>query len=183
MCRLFAGVAVSFLMACSSAQGQTASGPDAGSPVKPLEVDAVAGDQSGKKVDFVKLRQEQPTLYLFIQAEKWTRPMARFIKTLDQELDKGVDNANGAFCVAVWLTDDVSQSKEYLPRAQQSMQLTRTTLGVFDGAKAGPADWGINPDAHLTAVVARGGKVIKSFGYQSLNETNVPEVLAELKKK
>ena len=109
--------------------------------------------------------------------------MARFVKTLDQELEKGIDTAADAACVAVWLTDDVNQSKEYLPRAHQAVKLARTTLAVFDGAKAGPNDWAINLDAHLTAVVVRDGKVVKCFGYQSLNETNVPEVVAELKKK
>ena len=179
--RLF--LIASVLVACSSARGETASGPDVGSAVKPLKVDAVAGDQSGKQLDFVELRKEQPTVYLFVQADKLTRPMGRFVKTLDQELDKGVDTAPGAVCVAVWLTEDVNQSKEYLPRFQQSVQLSRTTLAVFDGAKAGPNDWAINLDAHLTAVVVRDGKVVKCFGYQSLNETNVPEVVAELKKK
>ena len=50
------------------------------------------------------------------------------------------------------------------------------------GETAGPKDWAINPDAHLTAVVAHKGRVVKSFGYMSLNETNVPEVLQALKK-
>jgi len=31
-------------------------------------------------------------------------------------------------------------------------------------------------------VVAHKGRVVKSFGYMSLNETNVPEVLQALKK-
>ena len=43
-------------------------------------------------------------------------------------------------------------------------------------------DWAINPDAHLTAVVAHEGKVVKSFGYRSVNETDAPEVVKRLKK-
>ena len=55
-------------------------------------------------------------------------------------------------------------------------------LAAFDGEKSGPKDWGINPDAHLTAVVVHNGKVVKSFAFESVNETDVRAVLAELKK-
>jgi hypothetical protein len=34
----------------------------------------------------------------------------------------------------------------------------------------------MNADAHLTAVVANKGKVAATFGYQSINETDVPKV-------
>jgi hypothetical protein len=81
--------------------------------------------------------------------------------------------------VAVWLTDDADKSKEYLPKIAQYFK--GAVLSVFGGT-AGPKDWAINPDAHLTAVVAHKGKVVKSFGYVSLNETDVPAVVKTLKK-
>ena len=40
----------------------------------------------------------------------------------------------------------------------------------------------MNPDARLTAVVANKGKVAATFGYQSINETEVPRVKEALKK-
>ena len=40
----------------------------------------------------------------------------------------------------------------------------------------------IDPDAHLTVVVAHKGKVVKSFAFVSVNETDVRGVVAELKK-
>ena len=104
--------------------------------------------------------------------------MARFMKKLDEAIGK----EEGAYVVAVWLTEDSGKTKEYLPRAQMSLQFENTALACFTGDKEGPKDWTINADAHLTAIVAHQGKVAARFGFQSLNETNVPAVIDALKK-
>ena len=103
--------------------------------------------------------------------------MARFLRTLDKDLSKDRDDVQ---VVAVWLTDDVDMSKKYVPRARESLKLTQTTYSVFPGEKSGPEGWGINGDAHLTAVVVEKGKVSGSFGYRSVNETDVPAVIKKL---
>jgi hypothetical protein len=161
-------------------RAQTDSGPSSGSKVEPLKVAAVTGDDAGQELDFAAKRGNKPTLFVFIQADKWDRPVARFLVTLDRELNK--DRPDVAV-IAVWLTDDVEKSKEYLPRAQQSMNLSQTALAVYPGDKNGPPGWSINPGAHLTAVVADEGRVAASFAFRSLNETNVPAVLEKVKPK
>jgi hypothetical protein len=88
----------------------------------------------------------------------------------------------GTYVVAVWLTEDAAKTKDYLPIAQKSLHLQSTALTCFTGEGAGPKDWGINADAHLTAVVTAGGTVVKAFGYQSINETDVPAVREALRK-
>jgi hypothetical protein len=165
------------LSATMAVHAQSNSGPAAGSKLPPLTVAAVTGDGAGDDVEFVARRAGKPTIYLFVQADKWDRPVGRFIKTLDQEL---AGTRADAAMIAVWLTDDVEMSKEYLPRAQQSINLAQTSLCVYPGDKNGPAAWSIDPRMHLTAVVADKDRVIDSLGYVSLNETNVPEVLAKL---
>ena len=165
----------------SVSRAQTASGPKEGTEVGPLKAFAATGDSAGQNVDFVAEQGDRPRVYLFIQAEHWNRPMARFVKTLDQELAKGIEGADEAKAVAVWLTDDVDKAKEYLPIAQQSLQLERTDLAVFEGDRFGPRDWSIDGEVHLTAVVVRGGKVIFSAGYTGPNETNVPDVVKAIK--
>jgi hypothetical protein len=167
------------LLATMALYAQTNSGPAGGSKLPPLTVAAVTGDAAGEEVEFVARRGGKPTIYLFIQADKWDRPVARFVKTLDQEL---AGSRPDVAVVAVWLTDNVETSKEYLPRAQQSINLAQTSLCVYPGDKNGPAAWSIDPRLHLTAIVANNDHVIASFGYRSLNETNVPEVLAKLPK-
>lgn len=154
-----------------------ASGPERGADLPALKVFDATGPHQGQEVNYAAERKGKPTVYLFIQADKWDRPMARFVRTLDEAVQK-----DDAFVVAVWLTDDVDKAKQYLPLAQQSLQLQKTALTCFPGERAGPQGWNINADAHLTAVVSKGPKAERTFGYQSLNETNVPEVRAALKK-
>lgn len=164
---------------CAAPGQDVASGPEKGRDVPALKVFDLTGPHQGQQVDYAADRKGKPTVYVYIQSDKWDRPMARFVR----DLDAAVKKAGGdAYLVAVWLTDDVDKTKEYLPRAQQSLRLEATALTCYPGDKTGPAGWNVNGDAHLTAVVAGGEKVAATFGYRSLNETDVPAVVAALKK-
>ncbi len=163
----------------SEARAQVASGPAVGDPVKPLKVVAVVGDIKDKELDYAAERKEKPTIYVFIPAEKFSRPMNRFLKTLDGK----VKDANAeAYIVAVWLTDDKEKTKEYLPRLQMSVQYQAMALTYFAGEKSGPNDWNVNADADITVVIANKAKVAATFGFRSINETDVPSVEEALKK-
>jgi len=170
----------SYLAIAAIASAQTMSGPDIGNSIQPLEVAAITGDGAGEDLDFAARRKGQPTVFAFVQSDKWDRPIARFLTTLDKELSK--DRPDTAV-IAVWLTDDVAKAKDYLPLAQQSLRFSQTTLAVWPGDKNGPPGWSINSDAHLTVIVADHDRVAASFAYRSVNETNVPEVLQKLPKK
>jgi hypothetical protein len=63
-----------------------------------------------------------------------------------------------------------------------SLSFTNTSLGVFEGEKTGPNNWGINTDAHCTVVVTKGGKVIESIALDTVNETDAKKVIEALKK-
>lgn len=165
------------------ARAEERSGPAAGARAEPFEAFAATGGFAGSPIDVVTKRENEPTVYVFIQADKFDRPIARFLKVLDNELSAGIEGVPTAESVAVWLTRDVGKTKEYLPRAQQSIQLERTTLTVFEGDPAGPKGWELNLEAHVTIVVTKGGKVVKSGGHNSINEKTVPEVVAALKAK
>jgi hypothetical protein len=143
-----------------------------------LKAVAATGDAAGKEVDYATERKERPTLFVFVQADRWDRPVARFLRALDQALAK---DRNDVQIIAVWLTDDVAKAKDYLPKAQEALQLSLTTFAVYPGDKGGPAGWGINADAHVTAVVAQDQQVSASFGFRSVNETDAPPVLKQLK--
>jgi len=179
-CLHIAALAIASVVLPGALRAQTDSGPSSGSKLEPLKVASVTGDDAGQDVDYAAKRGTKPTMFVFVQADKWDRPVARFLATLDKELNK---DRQDVAVIAVWLTDDVEKSKEYLPRAQQSMNLAQTTLAVYPGDKNGPAGWSINSGAHLTAVVADEGRVVASFGFRSINETNVPPMLEKLKAK
>jgi len=163
------------------------SGPKAGDKVPALKVFGVTGTVEGKEADFAADRKELPTIYLFVQAEEngvptGGRPLGRFMKALGEGITK-VEGVEKAAIVAVWLGEKAfDKHKEHLPKINKSLTLENTSLTAFDGEKSGPKDWGINPDAKLTAVVVHKGKVVKSFAFDSVNETDVKPVLAELKK-
>ncbi|HEY7156843.1 MAG TPA: hypothetical protein VH575_22940 [Gemmataceae bacterium] len=161
------------------AQAQdVASGPEKGAKVPALKVFDATGAHQGKEVDYAADRKDKPTVYLFVNAEKFDRPMNRFMKTLDGAIVKDFE---GVYVVAVWLTKDADKTKDFLPRVQQSVRYEATALTVFAAAE-GPKGWNVNADAHLTAVVANKGKVAATFGYESLNETDVPKVKEALSK-
>jgi hypothetical protein len=155
------------------------SGPEKGKKVPALKVFDATGPNKEKEVDYAAERKDRPTVYVFIRADKWDRPTSRFLRKLDEAVQK----VEGASVVAVWLTDNPDKTKEYLPVAQRSLQLQATALTCYTGDKAGPDKWGINADAHLTAVVATKGKVGATFGFRSLNETDVPAVQDAVKVK
>src|SRR5262245_45176764 len=76
-----------FLTAVAWAQ-DVPSGPDRNKKVPPLKVFDATGPNKDKEVDYAAERKEKPTIYILIQADKWDRPMARFLRELDGALQK-----------------------------------------------------------------------------------------------
>lgn len=177
MLRLVLPLAV-FLVATAFARAAIESGPAVDSALPELKADAATGDAAGKKVTFTTTRRAKPTIYVFIRADKFDRPIARYLKGLDRAL---VELAKDAHVVAVWLTEDAEKTRDYLPKVQQSMKFEATTLAFYGDDKNGPNAWALNDRAHVTTIVTDGAKVKARFAEQSLNETNVPEVTAALK--
>jgi hypothetical protein len=154
------------------------SGPEKGGKVPALKVYDATGEHKDKEVDYAGERKDKPTVYFLIAADKFDRPMNRFMKTLDQKINKDYE---GVYGVAVWLTSDLDKTKELLPRVQTSVNYASTALTAFKGTE-GPRGWNANGDAHITVVIANKGKVVTTMGYKSINETDVKGVLAALKK-
>jgi hypothetical protein len=173
----FLGLAV-LLIGTSWAVADVESGPKAGEKVSEFKVFAVTGEVENKEKNFVKDRKDDLTVYYFVQKEHFSRPMARYLKTMDTKSAELSDKILG---VAIWLGGDVKENKEYLPKVNMSLKFAKTAMAAFEGEKSGPNGWGINADAHLTTVIVDKGKVIKSFPYVSVNDTDARAVLAELK--
>lgn len=166
------------LLATSLVLAAIESGPTVDSALPELKVDVLTGEDAGKKVTFTTTRKSKPTLYVFVRADKFDRPIGRYLKFLDKAL---VELGKDTHVVAVWLTDDVEKTREYLPKVQQSIKLEATTFALYAEDKLGPNAWALNDRAHVTTLVTDGAKVKARFAEQSLNETNVPEVIAALK--
>lgn len=148
------------------------SGPKAGDKLEGFNVEASTGPHAPKEVDYFKEQKDAPTAYLFVNAEKFDRPMFQFLKKFDEEI-RGVSDKSVA--VAVWMNEKPEDSKAFLKRAEGSLQFTNIALTVFKG-KSGPNKWGVNPDAHLTVVVVKDGKAVESFPFESVNATDAAKI-------
>ena len=95
-----------------------ASGPEKGAKIPELKVFDATGAHKDKDVDYAADRKGKSSIYLFINAEKFDRPMNRFMKTLDGVIIKDFE---GAYIVAVWLNGDAGKIKELLPKVQPSI--------------------------------------------------------------
>ena len=178
--RRHAILCLALLSAAAAARAQDiVSGPATGEKVPALKVFDATGENADKDVDYAAERKDKPTVYLFVRADKFDRPMNRFMKTLDGAVKKDFADT---YVVAVWLTDDTAKTKALLPRVQQSVGYEATALTCYTGGAEGPKGWNVNADAHLTAVVVNKGKVAATFAYLSLNETDVPKVKEALQK-
>lgn len=160
------------------AAGDVDSGPEKSAKLPPLKALVVTGHNAEKIIDFSVVPKNSVTVFMVIGDAKFDRPMNRFIKTLDGKL---VEDFKRITAVALFPTDDEDKMKTYLPKVQMSVKYEKTVLAVVKG-KNGPKDWSINADAHLTVIVAAEGQVVARFGYKSVNETDVPNVVAVLKK-
>jgi hypothetical protein len=178
MIRTYLVIVLAWLAAPVLAAG-VESGPAKGTVVAALKVYDATGPHADKELDYAADRKDKPTVYVFIVAEKWDRPVARFLRKLDGEVQKHA----GAQTVAVWLTDDVDSTKKYLPLAQQSLQFKATALTCYPVAKHTPEGWGINLEAGVTAVVAKQGRVVGSLGFRMATEEDVKSVMEVMGKR
>lgn len=170
---------MALVVACSGLViADVESGPKAGTKVPGLKATIVLGEPEGKEVDLAELRKDKPTVYLLVRSDAFGRPAFRFMKTLDEKL--GETTADAA-AVIVWMGESADKDTEFLTRASKSLSFVSSTVAVSKSGKAGPDNWAVNPDAHLTVVVAKNNKVVKVFGFDTVNETDVRKVLMQLK--
>ena len=158
--------------------GQDVStGTPVGKTVPLLEAMVCVGENDGQKVELTAKSGKNPTLYFFIQAEHWDRPVARLLRELDQNIKSGVTDGT---LVAVWLSNnEVERFREHLPRVQQSLKLAMTIYTVWPGDPFGPPAWAINRDDHVTIITAKDGKTLGRYSFKSTNEGDAKRILKD----
>ncbi len=158
-------------------------GPKAGAGVPKLPAVVVADKAAEKETDLAGERKDEPTVYVFVNADQFkdtpipfSRPAHQFLKTLDEK----VADVTGAKVVAVWVGGDADKIKEYLPKIDK--YYSNTVRGVSTADSNGPKDWALAGTATVTVIVANKAKVTKAWGIESVNATDVKSVMEELKK-
>lgn len=79
--RRFVALVIAIVLSSSPVWADVVSGPGEGNDVEKFKVAVVAGESSGKELDFVTERKEKPTVFVFVLADKFSRPMARSSKS------------------------------------------------------------------------------------------------------
>ena len=154
------------------------SGPRKGAKLPALKVHDCTGENKGKTVDHTEKISDKLAVVVLVSREKFSRPINRFMKSLDEKVS-GENKHIPA--VAVFFSEEDEKTREFLQRVQTSVNYETMILTSYKG-KDGPKDWNINPDVLLTVVLAKEGKVLTTFAFNSVNEADVPEVFKQVMK-
>lgn len=158
-------------------------GPDKGKPLPPLSITLAVGDAKGEKKDLAKLLDKEAGVILFVSSDKWDRPVARFLREVDQHLSKEATTKNTPARKAyiVWVTKDVKKATDYLPLVQQSIKLGPTQWAIFEGEVYDAKDWVLSGDLPLQFLLTKDGKVTQGTGLKSVQEDTIKKIPEYLK--
>jgi hypothetical protein len=159
----------------------TAVGPEVGKAIPTLKTFQAAGDQADKEIDWTEGSKDKPTVFVFIHSGKWDRPVARFLKKLDERVNEVRQNKLPKAQVAVvWLTKEIDKGKEYLPRAQLSLKLQASSWNVFSGEAFDAQGWVLSGDSVVNVIIVKDNKVAWGRAYGLANDETVKPVFAAL---
>lgn len=165
---------VLFLAAIFDNDDGVAVGPDPGKPIPDLKSFQVIGEHAGKEINWKTATKDKAILFVFVRSEKWDRPTARLLKKLDDSLGEDRQKQASAPALAIiWVTKEPDKAKEYLPRAQQSLKLEKSSWNVFSGEIYDMEGWVLSGDAMINIVIAKENRVAWGRAYQTANETLV----------
>lgn len=158
------------------------SGPAVGQVVSSLKVSPVENGQPGQVIDVSVQHGEQPTVYVFLSGSRFDRPAGRFIKTLDTAMQKRQMLHPTLQVVIVYMVDDAAMGATRVTAIQGSLKLAASQWTVWKDGATSPDGWAVNDRASVTAVVVDKKIVTANFGFDSINDTVVPMIDAEVAK-
>lgn len=174
-CALLAFILSTFTPVTLKAQDKSSSTSQ--KPVPKLTAVVCVGEKTGEPAELTQNRGEKPTIIMFIQLEKWDRPIARLLRELDQQTNAKLTDGS---VVAVWLSNnEVAKLKEHLPRVQQSLKLSTTTYAAWSGDTFGPSDWNLNQDESVTVITINKGMVLGRHTFRSTNEGDAAKIMKD----
>jgi hypothetical protein len=108
-----------------------------------------------------------------------TRPALQLMRPIDRY---GVKLAEAGLATQfIWLSADRSKTEQFLSAAKNSLSLQSPVSISLDGAE-GPGSYGLNRRVTLTVLLTKQGRVAANFALVQPNETDAPQLLAELAK-
>jgi hypothetical protein len=122
----------------------------------------------------------RPMVMVFSRSS--AEPVVKLAKELDAAVAKNSDKQLKAFVNL--LGNDREQAEATAKQIGEQNKLANVPVVVPVEFENGPDDYGINPKAEVTVLVAKGGKVTAShaFGKGELNDKTIASVVAETQK-
>jgi hypothetical protein len=185
-CLLIAGLvtcspatAVASGAASLSARGAESvfSGPQPGETLPPFRVLAVNGPDAGKEVDYITRYGDAPILLIF--AHYIDRNVYRVMWPCDRYAAERA--SAGLRTLYVYLAPEKVAGERRMAQVVKSLSLEVPAAVSLDGDE-GPGAYGLNKQVGVTAIVAKGRKVVANFAIVQPGLTDSPKIIAEVVK-
>jgi hypothetical protein len=172
------------LLASVAAAAELKSGLESGKPIGPFDVVKCAGPDDKVKVGAELCYRckygQRPMVMVFSRASD--AKVAALVKKLDAAVESNSKKQLAAFVSLLGADRDAleAKAKEFSSKAK----LANVPLVVPVEFENGPADYGINPDAEVTIIIAKNSRVTANhaFAKGDLNDKAIEAVLADVEK-
>jgi hypothetical protein len=151
------------------------SGPQPGELLPTFRVLAVNGPDAGKEVDYIARYGDAPILLIF--AHYIDRNVYRVMWPCDRYAAERA--SAGLRTLYVYLAPEKVAGERRMAQVVRSLSLEVQTAVSLDGDE-GPGAYGLNKQVGVTAIVAKGRKVVANFAIVQPGLTDSPKIIAEL---
>ncbi|MBM3735487.1 MAG: DUF1289 domain-containing protein [Acidobacteria bacterium] len=166
---------LSWLAVCTAplfAQEQIFSGPQPGEPLPPFKALAASGPDSGQEVDFIARYGDAPVLLVFL------RDIDRNVYRTLWPCDRYAAGRPDLRVLYVYLAPDRVDGERSMRAVAKSLSLTVPVAVSLDGVE-GPGAYGLNKQVAVTAIVAKGGKVLYNRTIVQPGASEAQKIIAE----
>lgn len=164
------------------------SGPQPGQKVKFFLVEKIGGTEAdgvktGKKLCYRCRNMGGPQVIIFTKEQN--EAVAKLATGLDELVNENGEGARGKLRGFVnFIGEDREEAAEAAKSFADKNKLKMLPAVVPNEFENGPGDYGLNSKANVTVILAeKGGNVVASHAFESLDEASAKKVVDEVSKK
>lgn len=160
----------------SAADDPVFSGPQVSEALTPFRLKGVFGDAAGKDLNVIADANKGPVVLIFVHER--TRPAFGLMRTVMRMVASR--KQDGIVGVAVFLTDDATETENWMNRIPQYFP-EGITFGISPEGQEGPGAYGLNRNVALTVLVGKDNKVTANFALvQPSVQADGPKIFAAI---
>jgi hypothetical protein len=177
-------IAVLAVAATAHAGSEVKSGPQPGDKIAPFDVVKCAGATDdgvsvGDKLCYRCKYGAKPMVMVFTR--KSDDQVEGLVKKLDKAVEKNSEKQLRAFVNIVG--ESRSDAETCAKQMAKDTSVENVPIVVPEESANGPDNYGINPDAVVTVIVAVDGKVVASHGYSSAPDSDdIKQIMQDVHK-